>query len=226
MKINTIQNNNNVNFGFNCNTHRKIAERVIENEFPKLKKYIPIISDAVQAPDFDELGIKSNTHFYYPFKSYIKPRSSFLDFDWEHNARAKFLEHIDLMMKYHENNSFIKMVEQAGRAKHFLDDMSVGFHVKNGNFLEKLREMKVHKAFEDFIHRHEDVFIANSAKSSIKFKDKTFEDIFMSVVNNSKDSEIPTFDHFSQWHFIAQNSINSAVDASRVFFKKVSDLLG
>lgn len=224
MKIDKIQNNN-INFGFNYNTHRKIADTVIENEFPKLKKYIPIIREAVQAPDFDELGIKSNTHFYYPFKSYIKPRSSFLDFDWDHNARSRFKKHIDLMLKYRENNSFIKMIEQAGRAKHFLDDMSMGLHVKSGNFVEKLKEMRVHKAFEDFVYRHEDEFIAKSSKSPIRFKDKSYDDIFMSVVNNTENMELPTSDNVQKWPVIAQNSINSAMDASRVFFKKVSDLL-
>lgn len=224
MKIDKIQNNN-INFGFNYNTHRKIADIVIANEFPKLKKYIPIIREAVQAPDFDELGIKSNTHFYYPFKSYIKPRSSFLDFDWGHNARSRFNKHIDLMYQYRENNSFIKMIEQAGRAKHFLDDMSMGLHVKSGNFVEKLKEMKVHKAFEDFVYRHEDEFIAKSSKSPIRFKDKSYDDIFMSVVNNTENMELPTSDNVQKWPVIAQNSINSAMDASRVFFKKVSDLL-
>lgn len=224
MKIDKIQNNN-INFGFNYNTHRKIADIVIANEFPKLKKYIPIIREAVQAPDFDELGIKSNTHFYYPFKSYIKPRSSFLDFDWGHNARSRFNKHIDLMYQYRENNSFIKMVEQAGRAKHFLDDMSIGLHVERGNFIEKIREMKIHKNFEDFLYRHEDEFIAKSSNSNIKFKDDGFDDIFMSVVNNTKDTEIPNANNVQKWPVIAQNSINSAMDASRVFFKKVSDLL-
>lgn len=223
MKVDKTKNN--VNFGFNYNTHRKIADTIIQNEFPKLKKYIPIIREAVQRPDFDELGFRSNTHFYYPFESYFKPRSSFLDFDWQHNARAKFNNHVDLMFKEHENKCFIKMVEQAGRAKHFLDDMSMGLHVERGNFLEKLKEMKVHKAFENFIYRHEDEFIAKSSKSSVKFKDGSYDDIFMSVVNNTKHSEVPSLENIQRWPVIAQNSINSAMDSSRVFFKKLSDLI-
>ncbi len=223
MKVDKTHNN--VNFGFNYNTHRKIADTVIKNEFPKLKKYIPIIREAVQNPDFDELGFKSNTHFYYPFESYFKPRSSFFDFDWQHNARAKYNKHIDLMLQYHQNNSFIKMAEQAGRAKHFLDDMSMGLHVERGNFFEKLKEMKIHKAFEDFVYRHEDELIAKRAKSPIKFKDEDYDDIFMSVVNHTKGLEIPTSENVQRWPEIAQNSINSAIDSSRVFFKKLSDMI-
>lgn len=223
MKVEKTQSN--INFGFRYNTHRKIAETVIQNEFPKLEKYMPAIREFVQRPDFDELGLKSNTHFYYPFTSYLKPRSSFLDFDWGHNARARYNKHIDLMFKEHELGRFEDMAEQAARAKHFLDDMSVGLHVKRGNFIDKWKEMPLHKAFEDFIQRHEDEFIAKSSKSSIQFKNQSFDDIFMSVVNNTKDSEIPTKENISRWPVIAQGSINSVMDSSRVFFKKLSDFL-
>ncbi len=223
MKVQKAQNN--INFGFNYNTHRKIAETVIKNEFPKLEKYLPVIRQAVQSPDFDELGIKSNSHFYYPFESYFKPRSSFLDFDWCHNARSKFNKHIDLMFKEHELGRFEDMAEQAGRAKHFLDDMSSGLHVKRGNFIDKWKEMRVHRAFENFVYRHEDEFIAKSVNSPVQFKTKSFDDIFMSVVNDTKNSEMPSKDNVEKWRVIGQNSINSVMDSSRVFFQKLSEFL-
>ena len=114
--------NNDIHFGLNSNTHRKITQKLIEEEYPKLQKYIPILKTAVEKPDFDELGFHSNTHFYYPFESYIKPRESFFDFDGLHNARAKYNEHIDKFFAASKYFRFGEMMEEAGRAKHFLDE--------------------------------------------------------------------------------------------------------
>ena len=82
--------NNDIHFGLNSNTHRKITQKLIEEEYLKLQNFIPILITAVENPDFDELGFHSNTHFYYPFESYIKHRESNIDLDGLHNARAKY----------------------------------------------------------------------------------------------------------------------------------------
>ena len=88
--MNVIQIQTNISFGLNYNTHRKIAQRVIEKEYPQLRKYAPVIKSAVQKPDFDEKGFNFNTHFYYPDENIFRPRQSFFDFDGVHNARVKF----------------------------------------------------------------------------------------------------------------------------------------
>ncbi len=224
MKVGSIEHNN-INFGFNCNTHRKLAQKVIEDEFPRLRNYLPVIKKAVVAPDFEERGFHSNTHFYFPVESIFKPRESFLDFDAGHNARAQFNLHIDNFYERLKYFRFNEMADEAGRAKHFLDDMSVGLHVKRGNFLDKLSEGKIHLSYEEFIFRHEDEFIKKSSKTPVNFETEDFDDIFMSVVNYSKNSEMPAADNVKRWSEIAQNSINLALDASRVFFKKISDLM-
>lgn len=223
MKVTKTQND--INFGFNYSTHRKIAQKLIEEEYPKLQKYAPIIKHSVINPDFDELGFHSNSHFYYPEKNLLRFRESFFDFDGLHNARAKYNEHIDKFFAASKYCRFSEMAEEAGRAKHFLDDMSVGLHVQRGNIFQKWRDREMHKRFEDYIYDNEDVFIANSKKSPVEFITDDFDDIFMSVVDYSKNSEFPNNHNQQRWQVIAQNSVNAAMDASRVFLNKVSEFL-
>lgn len=223
MKVTKTQND--INFGFNYSTHRKIAQKLIEEEYPKLQKYAPTIKYAVVNPDFDELGFHSNSHFYYPEKKLLRFRESFFDFDGLHNARAKYNEHIDKFFAASKYCRFSEMAEEAGRAKHFLDDMSVGLHVQRGNIFQKWRDREMHKRFEDYIYDNEDVFIANSKKSPVKFITDDFDDIFVSVVDYSKNSEFPNNHNQQRWQVIAQNSVNAAMDASRVFLNKVSEFL-
>ena len=223
MKITKTQND--IHFGFNYNTHRKIAQKLIEEEYPRLQKYVPIIKMAVEKPDFDELGFHSNTHFYYPVKSMYRPRESFFDFDGLHNARAKYHQHIAKFFAASKYSRFSEMAEEAGRAKHFLDDMSVGLHVQRGNIFQKWRDQKMHKRFEDYIYDNEDTFIANSKKSPVDFKTDDFDDVFVSDVNYSKNSEFPNNNNQERWQIIAQNTVNVAMDASRVFLNKISEFL-
>ena len=217
--------NHNVSFGLNYNTHRKITQKLINEEYPKLQKYVSILKSSVEAPDFDELGVYCNTHFYFPVESYFRPRESFLDLDGEHNARSKFNTHI---INFHEalkNFKFEKMLDQAGRAKHFLDDVCVGLHVQRGNAFRKWRDVPMHRDFETFIYENEDYFIKNAKKSPVKFKTGDFDDIFMSVVSYSQHSEFPNNANKNRWNEIAQNTINVVLDSSRVFFDKISEYL-
>ena len=212
MKVTKTQND--INFGFNYSTHRKIAQKLIEEEYPKLQKYAPIIKHSVINPDFDELGFHSNSHFYYPEKKLLRFRESFFDFDGMHNARAKYNEHIDKFFAASKYCRFSEMAEEAGRAKHFLDDMSVGLHVQRGNIFQKWRDREMHKRFEDYIYDNEDTFIANSKKSPVEF-----------ITDDLKNSEFPNNHNQQRWQVIAQNSVNAAMDASRVFLNKVSEFL-
>lgn len=47
----------------------------------------------------------------------------------------------------------------------------------------------------------------------------------MSVVNYSKNSEFPNNNNQERWQIIAQNTVNVAMDASRVFLNKISEFL-
>ena len=47
----------------------------------------------------------------------------------------------------------------------------------------------------------------------------------MSVANYTKDTEFPNSANMDKWPEIAQNTINVAMDASRVFFDKISKFM-
>ena len=225
MKVTTPADNQ-INFGFNYNTHRKVAEKLIKEEFPVLQKYSTLIERAVVAPDFDELGFHSNTHFYYPFANFIKPRESFLDFYGVHNARNRYNFHLSNFFELLSCKQYNLMASEAGRAKHFLDDMCMGLHVKGGNFMQKWNEYPVHCAFENFIYRNEDSFLAQTAptKAPVKRCD-TFEDILMSVAEYSANMEMPDKKNIHRWPLIAQNSVNLLIEASREFFARISGFI-
>ena len=59
-----IQGNNNINFGWSCETHRKIMETAIK-DLPQFEKYKDALEDYVQRPDHDDIGFLANKHFYF-----------------------------------------------------------------------------------------------------------------------------------------------------------------
>lgn len=59
-----IQGNNNINFGWSCETHRKIMETAIK-DMPQFAKYKDTLEDYVQRPDHDDIGFLANKHFYF-----------------------------------------------------------------------------------------------------------------------------------------------------------------
>ena len=214
-----------VNFGLKAETHRKIAEKLIKEEYPKLQKYTPILKYAVEKPDLEACGFQCNTHFYYPDRTLLRVRESFFDFDGLHNARSKFNEHMSNFAEAKKYCRYSEMMDEAGRAKHFLDDMSVGLHVQRGNILQKWRDKKMHEQFEYYVFENQDTFIKNAQKTPIEFKTDSFDDIFMSVVDYVKNTEFPTKNNKAKWPLLAQESMNVALDASRVFFDKISACL-
>lgn len=59
-----IQGNNNVNFGWSCETHKKIMSAAIK-DMPQFAKYKDTLEDYVQRPDHDDIGFLANKHFYF-----------------------------------------------------------------------------------------------------------------------------------------------------------------
>lgn len=55
---------NNLNFGWNCQTHKKMIEKAIE-DMPQFSKYKDVLADYVQRPDLDDIGFLANKHFYF-----------------------------------------------------------------------------------------------------------------------------------------------------------------
>lgn len=59
-----IQGSNNVNFGWSCETHKKIMSAAIK-DMPQFTKYKDLMEDYVQRPDHDDIGFLANKHFYF-----------------------------------------------------------------------------------------------------------------------------------------------------------------
>ena len=59
-----IHVNNGINFGWSCETHKKIMETAIK-DLPQFDKYKDIMTDYVQRPDHDDIGFLANKHFYF-----------------------------------------------------------------------------------------------------------------------------------------------------------------
>ena len=59
-----IQGRNSINFGWSCETHRKIMETAV-NGLPQFEKYRSTLEDYVQRPDHDDIGFCANKHFYF-----------------------------------------------------------------------------------------------------------------------------------------------------------------
>ena len=59
-----IHANNNINFGWSCETHKKIMSTAIK-DLPQFAKYKDTLEDYVQRPDHDDIGFLANKHFYF-----------------------------------------------------------------------------------------------------------------------------------------------------------------
>ena len=59
-----IKSGNNINFGWSCETHRKIMETAIK-DMPQFAAYKDTLEDYVQRPDHDDIGFLANKHFYF-----------------------------------------------------------------------------------------------------------------------------------------------------------------
>ena len=225
MKIDSIRQSKQ-NFGLKVQTHRFINAKTASeaNIFSDdaLKSFLYY----VQVPDFDETGLKilgketCNNHFFYPEKNF-HPRLSHLDFFGQHNAFARFMYHIINMFSSMKKSNPEMQIEHAARAKHFLDDMSVGLHVDRGTALKKYRDQKMHCEFEKYIYDNQDYFVNNYSKSDLPQNSRSFKELFMNTVNTSLKNEFPSANNKSSWQDIAQRTINLNIDSSKEFFNLI-----
>jgi len=216
MKINQ-NNNSNLSFGWTCKTHRKIAEFALE-DFPKLLPAKKMFQDFVQRPDFDELGTLGNWHFYSRYT-----KRSFVDFDGKSNALARYREHVKILTKAAEEKNNPLFFEHAGRALHFLQDMTQPHHTKRGVLFNKILELRIHIRFEDFVKtRQYDYIEQHVPKEPVN---SSFDDIFFSNIKSSLKSKVPIRQNTSKWDYIGQHGFDKAVDSTRDFMAKISEMI-
>lgn len=221
MRIENI-NNSAQSFGLKAQTHYFLTQKTAQTSGifsdEGLKKFLYF----VQRPDFDETGLiifgkkTCNNHFFYPEQT-LRPRLSHLDFDGQHNAFSRYINHI-LSLFSAKKSDIDNQIENAARAKHFLDDMSVGFHVERGTFLKKYKDEKLHKEFETYILENQDTFVKKYTPSELPKNSRSFKELFMNTVKTSLKNELPTETNKKDWERIAQKTVNLNIDSSKEFF--------
>lgn len=215
---------NTPSFGLSIKTHELVTRKSMANFNDFSNKELDLFGDYVQRPDYDETGLKifgketCNNHFFYP-RQIFHPSLSHLDFDGKHNAFSRYAYHIASMFSELKDGYSDSVIEHAARAKHFLDDMSVGLHIERGTFLKKYFDLKMHQSYENYILNNQDDFIANYSKSKLPKNNKSFIDLFINTVNISLENEFPNLKNVVRWNSISQNTINLNIDSSNEFFR-------
>ncbi len=227
MKVNSVDNK--TSFGWRFKTHEKITGIILE-DFPKLEKYKNTITKFVTRPDFDERGFKGNNHFYYPPRGF-RHRESFFDFFACNNAAARYTIHMYEFDRF-VNRDNQKAMEHAGRALHFLQDVTQPQHTERGTILKKWKDLKIHKEFENYTLDNQDKFISKALEGNAErggwYKDYDYNDkdkLFNFQVAFSTAIPPANKENKLFWDYIAQYGITNAVEATKGFLNIVSSRL-
>ena len=227
MRVNSIENK--TSFGWRFKTHEKITSLVLE-DFPKLAEHKETLMASVIKPDFDERGFKGNNHFYYP-REVLRPRESFLDIFGQNNAAARYAVHMyEFNRLINKNND--KAMEHAGRALHFLQDVTQPQHTERGTVFKKWRDLRIHKEFENFVQNNQDRIITQVLEEIPKRGDwyKQYgygerDELFNLQVSASMEIMPANKKNRLFWEYIAQFGLTNAVDATKAFFNIVSECI-
>lgn len=217
MKINSCDNK--TNFGWRYPTHGSVTS-LIADEFPKLQKYKQTLTKFVVKPDFDERGFKGNNHFYFQSELF-RPRESFMDFTGRNNALSKYEEHMYNFDRFVNKNNE-KAMENAGRALHFLQDMTQPQHVQRGNIFQKWRDLAVHTKFEEFEHEYHDYFVKNSQNVLLDVKKGDYSDLFDEAVFLSENATPASKLNSDMWVYMAQDGISNMIAVTKEFCRNIS----
>lgn len=218
--VNIKNNNTNINFGWNYKTHGKITEKALE-QVPALKEFKSILLKYVQKPDFDERGFLANNHFYYLTDKFHKTLS-FADFNGKLNSKHFFEKHIEKAKKYCETNKE-KAAQHIARALHFLQDAANPLHTQRGSLIQKIKDKVMHTRFEKMALVNQEELI-NSYKPKV-LPQLTNNEVFMSNVVSSSNSEQVSTNNYTNWHNIAETGIHKSIESSANLLNNIKNLL-
>lgn len=220
MKINSVDNK--TNFGWRYPTHKHVTALVVDSN-PKLKQYSNILTDFVVRPDFDERGFKGNNHFYYP-PQLFRPRESFMDITGKNNALARYEAHLFYFENFVNKDNKTAM-EHAGRALHFLQDVTQPHHIQRGTVFQKWRDLDTHLSFEEYENRYHDFFLKHGQKVELDVEPNNFVDLFDESVTLSETVTPATAKNKELWGNIAMEGISNMVAVTKEFCRNISDAL-
>ncbi len=206
-------NNNPTSFGWHYKNHADIVRNT--NIAKSIDKSIlETLETFVQKPDFDEFFLYGQKHFYYP-NDKIK---SFLDYTGTHNAKSVYKEHLSKMNKFFSFGKLGQGLEEAGRALHYLQDVTQSHHIDSGSIIKKAKDaVNPHHSFEMFVNSKIDFLLTKT--KPIELKANSFETLFDEVINLSKANEIPSMKNINDWEKIAQDAMNIATAATQKFIE-------
>jgi hypothetical protein len=206
------------NFGWFIGTHKRVTRFALQ-DLPDLKPYQDNLEIFAQKPDFDETGHFNNSHYYSP----LQQKKSFLDFNKKSNALAKYQEHVEQMLTSIQGKNTDLGIEHAGRALHFLQDMTQPQHTQKGLLFNKIYNLRLHLDFEHFVKKNQ----ADCFRGYVErpFTNASFNDIFMENVRLSMNSTFPTRKTRFAWEYVGRDGINQAIHSTKEFLTKLSRLM-
>lgn len=196
-------------FGWTDRMHTNIVANILKETNISPTK-LAIIKESVQKPDFDEVFLYGLNHFYYPNKK----MKSYLDLTGKHNAKYVYNQHINNMQ--HEINND-KALDEAGRALHYLHDITQPNHIESGSILRKAIDKKMHSNFEQKAFAKQNEFFDNAEPHN--FTSNSFDSLFDDTIKITQQIEYPSNKNKNNWHNIAQQGINVALGATKRFIE-------
>lgn len=208
--------NNSPNFGWHYRMHTKILNAAADSQNLKAgNSYVfHVLQNAVIKPDFDEFFMYNENHFYYPDKK-IK---SFFDFNGKHNAKYVYLEHLNKFFDALKQKHYTESIDHAGRALHYLQDITQPQHIESGSILKKALDKTMHHEFEMQAYADCDKLIKQHTPVAL-VQNADFASLFNQTTNLSLQNKIPTRKNKAEWNEIAQNGVNLALDATKRFLE-------
>lgn len=211
------------NFGWWYGTHKRVTGFVME-DFPALTSFRRVLEEASQAPDLDPVEAKlfRQLHFYSPIE-----KRSFLDFRKRNNAFALYKSHVGKMILAAFQKDKNLCMNEAGRAIHYLQDVTQPQHSQRISVFNKLFGFKNHLNFEEYAKnrqpgRFDEYEGIYNPKRDIS---ETFEELFLNAASTSIKNNYPVSKNFNEWERISANGINLAIEATRKFIEKLNCLI-
>ncbi len=210
--------NNSICFGWYMTIHNNVTENVGKKlgfNSDLLKK----IAYWTKRPDWDEIFIFRQKHYFYP-----KLNKSFLDFTKTRNAKCAYKKHLEKMKQAFSKGERDKTINEAGRALHYLQDMSQPHHIEEGSVFKKFKMACFpHLTFEIKTHKIQNHLYEKSKPNKIIAK--SFDELFDETINISQKNEIPHRVNKKDWDKIAQKSINLTIASTEKFLELVKKYL-
>lgn len=208
MKIN---NNKNISFGWAGGTHADIT-RLALKDFPKLKEMEDKFVKFSVLPDFDEVGPLlnlGNQHYYGLHKK---------------NSFENYWMHVTEMQKANKKGDKELMVEHAGRALHFLQDIAQRQHNEPRSFFLRTPLILSHGTYELYVEKKRGSFLKQTAKALEM--PRNYKKLYFDNLRAAEKYKRPGFTNIlSTWNKTAKDGLVLALKSSKEFLANANTII-